>query len=194
MAVTPEAFHLLIKMLEKLMPLSVLVKQRMMGMIISELHEKGTRILYQREVQNKIWFIVRGSAREYRDDLGAGLHEKTTWFWFATDIIYTVPGFFGQNPVQSSIELLEDSHLLYLNIDDYLYLKNETTILFEKIRDHCESLRLAHWQNNIHLNGKQKYLQLFQLHPNLFIYAKQKDIANFLGITPDTLSKLRKDN
>ncbi|MBB6499147.1 Crp/Fnr family transcriptional regulator [Pedobacter cryoconitis] len=157
-----------------------------------ESFKKGTKILYQREVQKRAWFIIKGSAREFKEDQNNHPQEQTTWFWFDGDLIYTVPGFFSQDPVLSSVELLEDSQLVYLKIEDYVHLKNGTALLFDKIRDHYESLRQQYYISKSHLSGKEKYLQLFKVHPELFNYAKQKDIAYFLGLSPNSLSRLRR--
>ncbi|KIO77519.1 hypothetical protein TH53_08740 [Pedobacter lusitanus] len=194
MAINHQIFQQLILVLEKLMPLSLLFKKTLMDMVFEEHLKKGTRILYQREIQKRLWFIVEGSAREYKEDQHPGLQEQTVWFWFNGDLLYTIPGFFSQNPSTSTIELLEDTHLIYLEIEDYLRLEKETAFLFGKIRDHYESLRQEYNTNKLHLSGKDKYLELFNAHPALFNNAKQKDIAYFLGINPNSLSRLRREN
>lgn len=194
MAVSPHVFKQLILMLEKLMPLSAVVKVMLMEMVFEEVSKKGTRILNQREIQKRLWFIFDGSAREFKEDKNAEVQEQTLWFSFNGDLLYTIPGFFSQTPASGSIELLEDSHLVYLNVEDYLRLERETDFLFKRIRDHYDAVRQNYEFNRLHLSGKQKYLQLFTAHPSLFNNAKKKDIAYFLGISPNSLSRFRKDN
>jgi len=194
MAVSSDVFQQLILMLEKLMPLSAVVKVMLMDMVFEEVNKKGTRILNQREIQKRLWFIFDGSAREFKEDKNAEVQEQTLWFSFHGDLLYTIPGFFSQTAAPSSIELLEDSHLVYLNIEDYMRLEKEMNFTFAKIRDHYDALRQEYQTNRFHLGGKQKYLQLFSAHPQLFNNAKLKDIAYFLGISPNSLSRLRKDN
>ncbi|AMP99052.1 hypothetical protein AY601_2151 [Pedobacter cryoconitis] len=194
MAVSSPIFQQLIQVLEKIMPLSSVVKMMLMEMVFEEFGKKGTRILYQREIQGRLWFIIEGSAREFKEDKNADIQEQTSWFLFSGDLLYTIPGFFSQTPAPSSIELLEDSHLVYLNVEDYLRLEQEMNFLFTKIRDHYDAVRQNYEFNRLHLSGRQKYLQLFTAHPSLFNSAKMKDIACFLGISPNSLSRFRKDN
>ncbi|MBB5619436.1 CRP-like cAMP-binding protein [Pedobacter cryoconitis] len=194
MAISPHAFQQLILMLEKLMPLSSVVKVMLIDMVFEEVSKKGTRILNQREIQKRLWFIFDGSAREFKEDKNAEVQEQTLWFSFNGDLLYTIPGFFSETAAPSSIELLEDSHLIYMNVEDYLRLEKEMDFLFKKIRDHYDAVRQEYQRNRLHLSGKQKYLQLFTAHPSLFNNAKMKDIAYFLGISPNSLSRFRKDN
>lgn len=194
MAVSPHVFQQLILLLEKLMPVSAVVKVMLMDMVFEDFCKKGTRILYQREIQKKLWFIFDGSAREFKEDKNAEVQEQTLWFSFSGDLLYTIPGFFSEAAAPSSIELLEDSHLVYVNVEDYLRLEKEMDSLFRRIRDHYDAVRQEYQANRLHLSGKQKYLQLFKAHPSLFNNAKMKDIAYFLGISPNSLSRFRKDN
>lgn len=53
MAINHQIFQQLILVLEKLMPLSLLFKKTLMDMVFEEHLKKGTRILYQREIQKK---------------------------------------------------------------------------------------------------------------------------------------------
>lgn len=194
MAISPHVFQQLILMLEKLMPLSAVFKVMLMDMVFEEVCKKGTRILNQREIQKRLWFIIEGSAREFKEDKNAEIQEQTLWFSFNGDLLYTIPGFFSETAAPSSIELLEDSHLVYVNVEDYLRLEKEMDFLFKKIRDHYDALRQNYEFNRLHISGKQKYLQLFTAHSSLFNNAKMKDIAYFLGISPNSLSRFRKDN
>ncbi|MET4140943.1 cyclic nucleotide-binding domain-containing protein [Pedobacter sp. UYP1] len=193
MAISSHVFQQLIQVLEKIMPISPVVKMMLMDILFEEFYTKGTRILYQREIQSQLWFIINGSAREFKEDKNAGVQEQTLWFSFNGDLLYTIPGFFSQTAAPGSIELLEDSHLIYLDIDDYQKMEKETNLLFSKIRDHYEASKQEYQTNKLHLSGKDKYLQLFTTHPSLFNNAKMKDIAYFLGISANSLSRLRKN-
>lgn len=42
-------------------------------------------------------------------------------------------------------------------------------------------------------NAEQRYLAFCELHPEIVKYAKQADIASFLDITPQSLSRIRKN-
>ena len=151
--------------------------------------------LSKKAIQNKIWFIINGSAREFKTDSDSTESEHTIWFWYPDDVLYVTPGFFSQSPVQSSIQFLEDSHLLYISFEDYNYLKQnfaETEVITEKIRDYYETARHCYLLDRIRHNCEEKYQELFKSHPKLFNQAKLKDIASFLCVNPDTLSRFRK--
>lgn len=177
------------------MPISLAFKEKLSLIVFEEYHRAGTHLLNNREVQVKNWLIIEGSAREFTVNYDQTSHEQTQWFWFKNDFLYTTPGFFSQQPVESYVEILEDSHLVYIDFQNFHTLKKtypEAAHFSELIRDQGQRLANIYINQMRSLNGKERYQWLFKEHPNLFNLARQKDIAYFLGIKPDTLGRLRK--
>eukprot|EP01133_Synstelium_polycarpum_P009990 gene9990-11663_t len=195
MAVTDELYQQLLRALEKRMPLSLNFKIKLKDLLFDEHFKRGTCILHPREIQKRVWFILKGSAREFITDPNVGATDLTLWFWFEDDFLYTTPGFFSQEPTQSSIEVLEDSHMIYLEVESFMLLRNqaeEVGPLSEKIRDHYTKMSVQHQLFLRIGTAEEKYDRIFKQHPALFNHAKQKDIATFLDMSPDTLGRMRK--
>lgn len=194
MSVKIPIFEQLIFSIEKIHPLSLKMKEMLRSSIGEEFHKKGTLLLHSREPQLKYWLVVEGSVREF-SGRPYSADQHTEWFWYQHDFIYTMPGFFSQRPTENYLEILEYTHLIYINYEDYSTLKSkfpEAELLFERIRDHHKKLVFNHLNQLRHLTARERYEILFSERPQLFNLCKQKDIACFLGIEPDTLSRIRK--
>jgi len=194
MAIEQQTFDYLMHKLDYLAPIPSSFKENLKLVLSEEYTKAGTHILNNREIQKKIWLIISGTAREYTTQEGSK-YEHTKWFWFENDIVYTEPGFFTQQPAQSYIEILEDSHLVYIDFQNFQSLKKaypELELLLEQIREHSKRSATRYLDDLRILSATERYQQLFKAHPKLFNIAKQKDIAYFLGISPDTLGRLRK--
>lgn len=147
---------------------------------------KGERLVQRGRLQQRVWFIHQGTAREVT--LGSDKEERTSWFWTASDFLFTYPGFFAQEPAMSAIELIEDSLLMEISLENFLWLKHtfaQAEVLVEKIRSSHERARVLHAKELVELSAKERYQKLFEQRKPLFKVAKQKDIASFLGIKSD---------
>jgi CRP-like cAMP-binding protein len=195
MAVQKEFFERILARVRRKIHLSAAFINQLQKYLYEENFKKGTIILHPRELPSKCWWLLSGCAREYIINYNESVPDQTKWFWNTDDFIYTTPGFFSQSASESYIELLEDSHVLYIEFNNYLLMMSE----FEEARQYWELIRdeliintFRHLHGLCGLNARERYLVLFEKNPKLFYLAKQKDIAYFLGIEADTLGRLRK--
>ncbi len=138
-------------------------------------------------------YINSGALRAfYRDQADK---EATIMFavrdWWVTDM----PCFVNQTPAMVNIEAIEKSSILQLTKTDMdgLYGKipkfeRYFRILMQNayIR---EQLRIF---QNLSLPAKVRYANFLEKYPNLVQQVTQKNIASYLGITPEFLSTIRK--
>lgn len=167
--------------------LSIGFRQALPGLLKYSELKKGTQLVKCGKRQDIVWFLHRGTAKEVSplDDNAQG---RTSWFWFASDFLFSYPGFFNREPASAGIELVEDSVLLEISYDDFMSLRmgfSEVHLLVEKIRGYYEGLRVGHAQDLVNLSAKERYLKFFQERKSLFNVAKHRDIASFLGIRDD---------
>jgi CRP/FNR family transcriptional regulator, anaerobic regulatory protein len=97
-------------------------------------------------------------------------------------------------PSKNSIEALEDSTLLTISANNYNFLlKNCNSFALHKLRLRSKSAeaQLAH-SNEFHESAEKRYLNLLSKYPNINQRVAQYHIASYLGITPESLSRLRK--
>lgn len=155
--------------------------------------DKKTKLLSVGERSNTIYFIVKGAARIYY--LNKNGNETNTWFLFENELLISVYSFYTGNPSFEYIETLEDCKLIAVKRDklDELYLKfMEFNFSGRKLTE------FYHMRNELQgnelrmLDAKERYNNLLARSPQLFQRVSLGHIASYLGITQETLSRIRK--
>jgi CRP-like cAMP-binding protein len=148
-------------------------------------------LLSKDQVVDRIWLVETGFVRAYYLNKG---NEITAWFMQEGDFVISVESFFEQKPSIEFIHLLEDSVLISITHHDLqeLYrLFPEFNLVGRMIvqRYYVQSeKRLVDMRNQ---TSKARYLALLKRWPALFNRATVKDIASYIGMKPETLSRLR---
>ena len=112
--------------------------------------------------------------------------------WWATDMF----SFLSGEPAAFNIEALEDTSFLILD-------KIGRDLIFEKIpgferlmRILIENHLVAHQKRlnaALSLNAEERYLIFLKKYPDIVQRVPQHLVASYLGITPETLSRIRKN-
>ncbi|MDX3912955.1 MAG: Crp/Fnr family transcriptional regulator [Pseudosphingobacterium sp.] len=155
---------------------------------------KRAMILKDGQVCKEISFVKSGALRAYyRDKTGK---ESTIMFaitdWWVTDMFC----FVNEQPAMLNIEAIEDSVVLQLlKADlDKLYIKiPKFERFFRIIMQNAyirEQLRVI---QNLSLPANERYNLFLSKYPDIVEQVKQKQIASYLGITPEFLSMLRRN-
>jgi len=155
-------------------------------------YPKKTIILKEGDICKTINFVQSGTLRAfYRDQQGK---ESTVMFavsdWWITDMAC----FINQQPAILNIETIEESYMLHLQKDDLdnLYLKiPKFERFFRIIMQNAyirEQLRVI---QNLSLTAEQRYYIFLEKYPQVVKQVTQKQIASYLGITPEFLSMIK---
>lgn len=140
-----------------------------------------------------IYLVEKGFARGFYYDKSG--KELTSWFWSEGDILTSLESFLQQNPSRENIELIEPAVLYRLRHQDLQSLY-DTHPEFNRIgRIFIEEAFIrAGVLNEVMRMGsaKEKYEALIGHFPQLLDRSHLKYIASFLGISPETLSRIRK--
>lgn len=154
---------------------------------------KKTKILSEGEKSNSIYFIISGTARIYYLDKEG--KETNTWFLFENELLISVYSFYTGNPSFEYIETLADCKFISLKRDklDYLYNKfMEFNFLGRKLTEFYY-MRNEMQANELRmLSAKERYQKLLERNSELFQRVSLSHIASYLGISRETLSRIRK--
>ncbi len=156
--------------------------------------KRGELFLEEGQHCDYFYYVLKGFVRVYYIDLDG--NEITHWF-SATDSMITSPfSFFKKEKNILYFEALEDTELLLLSHNqlDTIISQSESTekayrnLLAEFAMVLSRRIMSIHTQT-----AEDRYLKLITEHPLLFQKAKLSHIASFLGITPQSLSRIRKN-
>ncbi len=157
--------------------------------------KKGTVLVKEGEYSDHLYFVVKGGVRAYYLKEGKSI---TDWFAFENDFISSIISFFLGVPSQHYIEVLEDNTTLMV-----LQLK-DIEMLCDKYHDFERLGRLSTTKTMVQLqqrivslqfkSSKDRYNSLLEKYPQIELRAPLGDIASYLGITQETLSRIRNSN
>lgn len=139
-------------------------------------------------------FVVRGCLKMYAvDDKG---NEHNLQFAAENDWIADIGSFHSQKPSKLFIEAIEPSLILQIEQQDLYFLYINIPKLDRIFKVIIEN-KFIELQNrvlqNISSTGQQRYLNFLDQYPKLALRLPNTQIASYLGITPEFLSKIRKD-
>lgn len=150
---------------------------------------KGQTLLFKNEIPKNFWFVITGMGRALQLINGV---EKTVWFWFSGDFIFTNPGFFTQKPAHYNVEITEHSHLLYLSYQSMVQITTSFPVfnaIIEGIRDEHSIQLMAHIAQLKDWNCQDRFDFFYDRHKRVFNFLPIKYIADFLAIHPHNICR-----
>ncbi len=159
-----------------------------------EMHKfkKGEIILEEGEVPTRFWFLKSGLARLFSIRNG---EQVTADFFFSSEFIDLYGSSALQQPSHGTIQLMMDSELYSIKWDVLERLKASYSILhtLEKIVVGCymRTLELRVFEMNS-MSASERYQQLVNAHPYILQQVPVTNIASYLGVKVETLSRIRK--
>ncbi|MBC6112706.1 Crp/Fnr family transcriptional regulator [Pedobacter sp. CCM 8938] len=153
---------------------------------------KGKLLLKCGQVANQYYFIVSGGLRFYYETEG---QENTTWVCFKDDFFTEISSLHPQKPTRFNIEAIEKTELIIIDKKDmdFLYAHLSSWEEFgRKIWEGTTSRMVNQLLNFQTLTAQERYLQ-FLKNSELVQKIPVKQLATILGITPNALSRIRKN-
>lgn len=157
----------------------------------SKVVKKNNYLLRQGNTCKDLVFVQKGCLRLYylKDDI-----EVSVWFAFEQSSAIEIYSFISENPSNYFLQAIEDSEVLYLS-------KTELNKLYQTQPKMQKMMRIF-WEDVI-LNlinrftalqtdsAEKRYLDLLNK-PAYLETIPQKYLASFIGVTPTSLSRIRK--
>lgn len=152
---------------------------------------KNDNILVPGQYCNTIWFLASGMVRKYFLHDGK---EMTCWIHTENDIFTSLNSYTQKCPAKEYIQACEESVLIGITRDNALQLNNNKSLQYfsKQILEQGMANIDLHAREFAVRDAKGKYEYLCQIVPEAVKRAKLGHIATILGITQETLSRIRK--
>jgi CRP-like cAMP-binding protein len=153
---------------------------------------KGQFILKKGQIAHQYFFIKSGGCRFFYGDYD---QENTTWVVFQDDFFTEISSLNPQKPSRFNIEAIETTELLYIEKSDMDALYKQIPAWQEFGRKTWETMSVRMIEQILSfqtLTAEERYLE-FMKNPDLIQKVPVKNLASYLGITPNALSRIRKN-
>lgn len=162
--------------------------------LLSKKIKKDSILLREGDVCSQVFFVSKGLLRAYTIDNLDKEHiiqfgPEDSWVSDRNSFYFNLPAMFY-------IDAIEDSEVVFINKDFYEKAEKiipgfnsfSVMILHNFIRFMQKRISLL-----LGATAEQRYLDFIELYPNLTLRVPQWMIASYLGITPESLSRVRKE-
>lgn len=173
-------------------PLNEEEKQLVTECFEPRLYRRRQYVLQEGDICAKFNFVVRGCLRMYKTDDKGNTHilQFTAEDKWLTDL----GSFHGKKPSKLNIDALEDTMVLQISYDNLITLYKQAPKFDRIFRVLIENSFIALQERllqNISSTAEERYLSFMQAYSHLSNRLPQTQIAAFLGITPEFLSRIR---
>ncbi len=184
--------HKLIEYFSKMTTLSEAEKAILLESMVIETYKKGDCIVQEGKDNENTFFVLEGLVKQSRlvdgEDISTNFYTEMQW-------IIAPNSFSGQSLSQHSLTCMEGTSVVVGNEAKAITLFKQFP-RFETIsRQIMETAFLA--QQNLtatYITDKpeQRYLRLLDTRPDILQRVPQYDIATYIGVKPESLSRIRK--
>ncbi|MCG8326917.1 MAG: Crp/Fnr family transcriptional regulator [Chitinophagales bacterium] len=149
-------------------------------------------LLKEDMVAHRVYFINKGSARTFYYHDGK---DVTSWIYREGQLITSWSSFYARIPSYENVELTEDTSVCSISYDDLqlLYAQYSKMQAFGRIMVEEQMVFLDYFYKGfMFMAAKEKYDLLLSIFPDVTQRVNLGHIASFLGISQETLSRIRK--
>ena len=155
---------------------------------------KKTLLIQPNDSVTKEYYVVKGCLKAYYLDESGNKHilQFAIEDWWISDF----EAFFKNEPANLYIEAIEDSVLLSINktVLEELYVRIPQFERFFRLKTEGAFVSLrARILDSLQKSNKERYLKFCELYPKIEKRVTNYHIANYLGIKPESLSRIRKE-
>ncbi|MEL7123673.1 MAG: Crp/Fnr family transcriptional regulator [Bacteroidota bacterium] len=160
----------------------------------SKFIKKKKDFLREGEVCHHLAFVTKGAIRSYSIDM-KGI-EHVVQIALENYWISDLYSFLNFTPSELTIEAIEDTEVLLISYFDLDRMYLEVPIIerfFRKLFERAYSVTLQRLNADHSEPADVRYRNLIESHPDLIQRVPLMHIASYLGITPETLSRIRRN-
>lgn len=152
---------------------------------------KNTMLVRSGSLDRNVYFVEEGVTRSVFHKDGT---DTTTWFSMEGDITFGMHSLYHNTASLESIETVTDCIIYRIPIDilNDLYRKHIDIANWGRIvHQECNILLSLIFVERLQLSPQERYEKFLERYPGLLNRVKLKYIAEFLGVTIYTLSRIR---
>ena len=144
------------------------------------------------QIENKVYFIMKGILEI---NIFRGGDNRIVDFYFPNSFVCALTSFLLQTPSEAEIIAITDCDVEYVKHDD-IHKAYQTSIQANQLGRHLiEQAYLVKFQREkdfLTKTAEVRYLELMKFRPELLKVLQVHKIAEYLGIRPESLSRIRK--
>ena len=185
------SFSLLLEHIDRHITLTAPEQERLRTAAQVRKLKKKHYLLQEGEVSKGIAFVTEGILRSYALDKNGFEHviQFAPPGWWIVDMY----SFVKQEPARLFIDAIENSELLWLEKEEVNKLYADIPQLERFFRILSENSVITYQQRligNLSLPARERYEHFCRQYPSLMQCLPQKQIASYIGVTPEFLSKM----
>lgn len=154
--------------------------------------KKGSYFLKTGRHSDRLGFIQSGILREF---VSVDNKEVTKWISTHGYFVVDLSGFIFNQPARWNIQALTDCELYIIENKDYQRINQvipRWTTLEKLFIAKCFTVLEDRILQHLSMSAEERYQQLFNFNKELFNQVPLQYLASMLGMTPETLSRIRK--
>lgn len=185
-------FNQLYNVVSRMLPLSQREWDMFAESFVYRSVPKKFRLVSVGDVSREAYFINKGATRLFFEKEG---EEISANFMFENNFVASLESFLLQVPSRQAIDTLEDCELLVLSKQrlEELIRKQPQFNLFSKAIAETAFIMLQRRASSFILDSaEERYMNMLQQRPEILERVPQHMIASYLGVTPVSLSRIRK--
>ena len=182
----------LLNEIQKIITLSTAEKDIVLSLFKEKTYKKGTFFLEEGQVCKQVGFVVKGLLRYYINHDG---EDKTYDFAQENNFICNYESFIPQVPSKKIIQALEDCEILQISYDglQQFYTSIAQAERFGRVVIEQVFIDLLQSLSSFYIDTPEyRYEQFIKKHPGLLQRISQYHIASYVGVKPQSLSRIRK--
>ncbi len=154
--------------------------------------KKGDVFFRNGEIANQMYFMLNGCVRLFYNAKG---DEKTAYFYTEPQFICAGESYTYQVPASENYQAIEDTDIVIFSRDSIENLIKHSQN-FEIIARVATENELINSQKIIESfvtkSAEERYVELLETNGELFQRVPQQYIASFLGVSPETISRIKR--